>query len=280
MSAIFRTTPGETYYIAVGGLYVQNAADMRVNLHIDQAPAPSAHDDFGQRLVVPSLPFSDGQDGRIATTAADDPTCGNRTNTYWYTYTPQEDEWVLTFTDAPVFGIYTGSRGALHQVICDSDPEGARSAFLGLTAGTTYHFMAAGGADIGVAQWMLFGIERVPPPPPPLRINVKIDSKARVLLRSGEARINLTITCSREAYINIGGQLSQRLGRRTISGAIEGAVYCNDTVSTSVLVRATKGRFLPLDAKAAVHIEAFDMARGEIVSANRNKTVRLRLALR
>ncbi len=62
-------------------------------------------------------------------------------------------------------------------------------------------------------------------------------------------------------YISVSGVLSQRIGRQTISGPIEGAVYCTDKVSTTVPVRATRGRFLPLDAKAAVYIEAYDALR-------------------
>jgi hypothetical protein len=177
-------------------------------------------------------------------------------------------------------GVYTGVRGNLHAISCTDEPFNAEFVYLDLTGGTTYYFMVAGASDNGLVDELIFELERVPPPPPPLQVSVKIAPQAYVLLRSGAARLTVTMTCSREAWISIGGELSQRLGRRMISGPVGGWVYCTDKLTTTVLVSSTRGRFVPLTARAAVNISSYDPLLGEVVSANANRVLLLRPTLR
>jgi hypothetical protein len=275
-SAIFHAAPGQTYYIVVGtSFYLDNITDTRLTVGLDTAPPTPANDDFAQPVVVSSLPFDNGQDGRIATTSADDPACGNRIGTYWYTYTPAENQRVLASTGGAVLGVYTGARGHLHEITCSSVPYNPQFVYLDLVGGTTYFFMVAGGGDSGTVGWLNFHMEQLPPPPPPLNIGVSISPQAHVLVKSGQAQLNVTITCSREAYISISGQLEQRIGRRTISGPASGWVYCTGTVQTALSVSATRGRFIPYTAHATVDVAASDLLTGAIVNASATRTIRL-----
>ena len=140
--------------------------------------------------------------------------------------------------------------------------------------------MVAGAADNGIIDHVTFTLDRVPPPPPPLQVGVKIAPQANMFVRSGAARLTVTITCSRESWISITGDLSQSIGSRTIGGPIGGWVYCTDTISTPLMVSPMSGRFLPLRATAAVSISAYDPLLGELVSASDNHVLQLRPAAR
>jgi hypothetical protein len=284
VSAIFRATAGETYYISVGTSFnVSSDTSSPFTLSLDAAPPTPANDDFGHATILGDLPFSETQDSRLATTAVDDPACYGRTNTYWYSYTAQSNERVFAKVisgASSVLSVYTSVRGTLHQVSCTDEPFNPEFVFLDLTGGTTYYFMVASAADNGIVDQLIFELERVPPSPPPLKLSLKIAPQANVMLRSGAARLTVTITCSREAWVSHAGELSQGQGRRTISGPVGGWMYCTDSVTTTVLVSPTRGRFLPLTAKADLSISVYDSLLGEVVSANASRTLLLRPALR
>lgn len=127
-------------------------------------------DDFDHAIPIPSLPFESTFEHVPATRAADDPVCpgpagGPRPDpegTVWYAFTPLEDTRVHAVTYAPcspgspVLSVYTGERGALEQITCNS-----REAWFSARAGRTYNLM------IGLAPGSTFGLSvQVAPPPP------------------------------------------------------------------------------------------------------------------
>ena len=90
------------------------------------------NDDFGAAAAVSLLPYSDARNTRLASAAADDPTCAGRVGkTVWYSFTPGTSGRI----DADTFGsnhettlsVYTGARGALTQVACNERSQGFQS---------------------------------------------------------------------------------------------------------------------------------------------------------
>jgi hypothetical protein len=132
-------------------------------LSVSPALAQPANDDFDSATVIGALPFTDSISTADATTAGDDPFCNGFEHTVWYAFTPTQDVVVRADTAgsdyATSLGVYTGSRGGLSQVECQSFP--ARVTFTA-TANTTYFFMVASACCGGPGGSLVF---RVNPPP-------------------------------------------------------------------------------------------------------------------
>lgn len=158
----FRVDVGETYYLQAG-LLVFVSATIRTSVQ-----ALGINDEFSDAMPVTSLPFTDSRNTRVATAAADDPSCAGRIGkTVWYSFTPE----VETRIDADTFGsnyettlsVYTGTRGTLTQVACNERSQGFQSRVIfTAAAGTTYHLMVGGVGGDAVVH-----VNRIPPPPPP-----------------------------------------------------------------------------------------------------------------
>ena len=108
------------------------------------ARAQPANDDIANATPITTLPFTDESvDTTQATTDAIDPLpdCGGNFNTVWYVFTPTENLTLLVSARDENYdntlSVYTGSPGALTQIICNDDPQ----ALFDVTAGTTYYFM-------------------------------------------------------------------------------------------------------------------------------------------
>lgn len=107
-----------------------------------------ANDDFDHATVVTTTPFSVTEDTTAATTAPDDPaTCGPTTNSVWFAFTAPVTETVVVNTggNSSYFagvGVFTGSRGALSEVVCGSGGPFSPPVWLAM-AGVTYHIMVA-----------------------------------------------------------------------------------------------------------------------------------------
>jgi hypothetical protein len=118
------------------------------------ALAAPGNDDITNATVIPSLPFDDTLDSSTATTAPDDPSCGDAASV-WYSFTADADVHMAVRASSDHFGfpflsVYTGSPGSLTQLGCNSANEIAgqlvpAQIVLDATAGTTFYIMVAAG---------------------------------------------------------------------------------------------------------------------------------------
>jgi hypothetical protein len=152
----FTASASTTYFFMVAGAFGGPGGNLvfRVN-------PPPPNDDFDSPTVAPALPFTDSEFTGGATTAADDPSCAGNEHTVWYSFTPTRDMPIRADTAGSDYttslGVYTGSRGALSEVACQSSP--ARVIF-SATADTTYFFMVAGVPG----GTLVFNVTEGPPP--------------------------------------------------------------------------------------------------------------------
>jgi len=179
---------------------------------------PPVNDDFDlATIVVEPLPFNDPVDTRGATAAADDPFCGGRNRTVWYTYTPSSTGRV----DSNTFGsnydttlsVYTGTRGSLSQVACNDDTQGLQSRVIwNAEAGTTYSLMV-GSFGSGPGGDLSFEVKQGPAP-----ILVELDVESALVTPSnGEATVAFAVEFSQPVYVfDIDAQLLQRSGRGAV----------------------------------------------------------------
>jgi len=134
-----------------------------LNIPIAGAASPPANDDFDNASNVSALPFTDSLETHDATKAPDDPPdCFDAfSRSVWYTFTPPRD--VSVQVDAygtdfqTVLAAYTGARGALTLVGCNTDIAFDRL-FLNLTGGTTYYFEVNAWPGVYDSGRLLFAI--------------------------------------------------------------------------------------------------------------------------
>jgi hypothetical protein len=113
-------------------------------LNVPPALAQPANDDFDTATVITALPFTDSVSTSEATTAFDDPFCDGNDHSVWYSFTPTQNATIRA--DAfgsdynPSLSVYSGSRGALSQLACESF---SGQVTFTATADTTYFFMLA-----------------------------------------------------------------------------------------------------------------------------------------
>jgi hypothetical protein len=182
------------------------------------AVAPS-NDTIAGATVVPALPFSDTVDTTAATTDADDaqlgasdgPDCafGSAPNSVWYKFTAGTEGKLALEASGYVVGlvIATGSPGALTTSSC-----GLFSAQTPTVPGTTYYVLAfdvfgEGGGTLDINFL-------VPPPPPTLTVT----AIGGTVNRAGAATINFAYTCTNASTIDAFVQVTQAVGRFSISG--------------------------------------------------------------
>jgi hypothetical protein len=113
--------------------------------------APPTNDDFDSSTAMTSLPFTAQVDRSEATAGADDPrNCagGSAEGTVWFSHTATESGFLRISTEGSdldvMTSVLTGGRGALREAACGSPQS---PLVLRVTAGETYHFMAADGYD-------------------------------------------------------------------------------------------------------------------------------------
>jgi len=132
-------------------------------LNMSPALAQPANDDFDTPTVISGLPFTDSISTADATPAFDDPFCNGFEHTVWYAFTPTQDVVIRADTSgsdyATTLGVYTGSRGGLSQVECQSFP--ARVTFTA-SANTTYFFMVASACCGGPGGTLVFNVNLPP----------------------------------------------------------------------------------------------------------------------
>ena len=113
---------------------------------LQSAPSPP-NDDFDDATEISALPFSDVVDTAGATIALDDPDLGcadtDEPNSVWYRLVLSADVFLQVDTFGSDYGtalaVFTGDRGSLSEVACNSNAGGAQSAVqFPAQAGVTY----------------------------------------------------------------------------------------------------------------------------------------------
>jgi hypothetical protein len=224
------------------------------------ALAQPTNDDFDNATPIDQLPFTDRLSIEGATSAGDDPDCAIAFYTVWYSFTPGEDIRV----EANTFGssydttlsAYVGTRGNLDQIACNDDVVGSLQSRIRFDAeeGETVYFMIGSfSEEIGD---LVFNVLEAGPPEPPLEISLTIDPVATVDQRTGKVTISLTITCSRDAWIDLEVELAQRHGRRLIEGFLYDSLVCLGEVAWTDTTQVQTGAFVPGRAVATVGASA------------------------
>ena len=141
--------------VAVLGLWVPAATAAK--------PSKPRNDDFQNATRITTPPFTDSVNTSKAKAAKDDPTdCGPPNNSVWYVLTVPSPMLVATGTLGssylPNVAVYTGTRGNLTQVACDSG-----GASFQAVPGETYHMMVTS-PDGGGGTLSFNVIAQLPPP--------------------------------------------------------------------------------------------------------------------
>jgi hypothetical protein len=241
---------------------------------------PPANDDFDNATEILDLPFSEVVDTTEATTAGDDPDCFGQGPTVWYSFTPLVD----TEIQADTFGsdydttlsVYTGTRGALDQLVCNDDAGFSTQSRVRFDAfaGETYFFMVGAFAS-GPGGTLDFFVDVAPPAPPPLEIDLSIDRTGR-FLPTGEAEISGILTCSQSAFADLFGTLRQTVGRFIIQGFFSTFFECDGETAWSATVTSDTGLFRGGQAKVDAFAFAFVPDTDEFAEDEELATVRLR----
>jgi predicted outer membrane repeat protein len=116
-------------------------------------------------------------------------------------------------------------------------------------------------------------------PPRPLTIRVTIDQSGSLGRGGRSATIHGTVTCSQPVPITIAGTLTQKSGKKTITGSFEIAVECKGRkgqAAWSATVRPNKGHFEEGKVTATVTASAVDPGSGQTVQATASRKVQLK----
>lgn len=242
--------------------------------------AQPTNDDFDDAAEIPDLPFFDMVDTTQATTAADDPDCFGQGPTVWYSFTPLVD----TEIQADTFGsdydttlsVYTGTRGALDQLVCNDDAGFSTQSRVRFDAfsGETYFFMI-GSFGSGAGGTLEFSVDVAPPAPPPLEIDLSIDRTGR-FLPTGEAEISGTLTCSQPAFADLFGSLRQTVGRFIVQGFFSTFFECDGETAWSATATSDTGLFRGGPAKVDAFAFVFVPDTDEFAEDEELAAVRLR----
>jgi Putative Ig domain len=261
-----------------------NVAQTNTTIVVNAPPPPN--DDFNQATVISQIPSTVTEDVTHATVAFDDPFCISRNQTVWFAFTPTQN----MFLEANTFGsnydttlsVYTGSRGALNQIACNDDSNGtvqSRVRF-NAVAGVTYYFEVSSffsGVSANLVFNLLLG-------PPPLSLVPSVAQFGSVDPTTGAATISGFVVCSKQAFVNISGQLKQVHGGAPINGFFNTFVPCDGTTPWSATIQTIPtlfhGRSAALftggQANVSATATAFDFDNGVTVQQNLTVTITLR----
>ena len=209
-----------------------------------------ANDDFDNALVITALPFRHTVNTTDATTDHDDPlndeTCGFGSiggHTVWYQFTPAENLRINTSTVGsdydPNMFVYTGTRGDLTRVDCNSLP--ASMTFEAL-AGETYYILVGSQGEAPGGN-LVFQVDES------AEVSITIDPEGSVNPSTGAAVISGTVTCSQPAFVELSGSVQQR---RATSENLFVAPSCDGETRWEAEVFPDNGRFVPGPAQVSV----------------------------
>lgn len=261
-----------------------NVAQANTTIVVNAPPPPN--DDFNNATVISQIPATVTEDVSHATVAFDDPFCFSRNQTVWFAFTPTQN----MFLEANTFGsnydttlsVYTGSRGALTQIACNDDSNGtfqSRVRF-NAVAGTTYYFEVSSffpGGSANLVFNLLLG-------PPPLTLVPSVTQFGSVDPPTGTATISGFVVCSKQAFVNISGQLKQIHAGTPITGLFDVFIPCDGPTPWSATIQTIPSLFngrsaaLFTGGKATVSGTAsgFDFDNGVNVQQNLQVDITLR----
>jgi hypothetical protein len=285
----FDWTPGATqtgtFFVTFQGDNLSGNTGLAVT-QIKVIPPPPPNDDFGSATVVRSIPSTVTEDVTNATVAPDDPFCVTRNQTVWFTFTPTQN----IRLEANTFGsnydttlsVYTGSRGALTQIACNDDSNGTLQSRVrfNAVAGTTYFFMVSSFFRVNPANLVLNVLEA----PPLLTINPTVNQFGSIDASIGAATISGSVSCSRQAFVTLSGQVKQTRGGVPITGFFSVFLPCDGPTPWSANIQTTTtlfhGRAADLftggQADVSATASAFDFENGVFVQTNLAVTINLR----
>lgn len=261
-----------------------NVAQANTTIVVNAPPPPN--DDFNNATVISQIPATITEEVSHATTAFDDPFCGTRNQTVWFAFTPTQ----TMFLEANTFGsnydttlgVFTGSRGALTQIACNDDSNGtfqSRVRF-NAVAGVTYYFEVSSFLSVTSANLvfnLLLG-------PPPLTIVPGVTQFGSVDPTTGAATISGFVVCSKQAFVDISGQLKQVHGGTPIDGFFDAFIACDGPTPWTATIQTIPSLFhgrsaaLFTGGKATVSATAsgFDFDNGVNVQQNLQVDITLR----
>jgi hypothetical protein len=254
---------------------------------INVIPPPPANDDFAMPTLIPSNPARYTQDVTNATTAADDPWCWGNAQSVWYAFTAPANMLLEANTLGSGYdtslSVYTGSRGALSQMVCNDDAGNSLQSRVRIeaTAGTTYYFMVASRFFPVPAANLVFNLQ---PAPPPFSFNPTIAQFGSVKSSTGAVTLSGSVHCTQPAYVTISGQLKQKRGGTTITGYWSTFVPCDGVTPWTATVQSQavlfRGRSAALFAGGKAEVgataTAFDPDTGVMRQVNIESVVTLR----
>jgi Family of unknown function (DUF6299) len=243
--------------------------------------APS-NDTFAGATAIAALPFSQTLDTTEAATDADDAetnaNCGAPATdaSVWYAFTPSSDQIVLVDVSQSNYSagaiVVTGAPGSFSLRTC-----GPRRVAFSATSGQTYYILAfddtPGGVNGGTLE---ISVTQAPPPP---ELHLAIDPVGHFNARAGTATVTGTFTCTGilASPVFIDGQLSQQVGRFTISGFGFGETSsaCDGTSQRwSLIINGGNGKFA--GGQATLSVFAFACGPFRCGFDQQTQTIRLR----
>lgn len=197
------------------------AASLTVGVAPVLAAAAPSNDTYAGATVIAALPYDQTLDTSKATTDATDAQanadCGAPVTlaSVWYQYTPTSDGAFLIDVSQSSYEagviVVSGSPGSFVLEACGP----LTVAFAG-TAGVSYHILAFSDTAGVNGGTLVLHMEAAPPPP---ELTLTVDPVGRFDPKTGTATLSGTWSCSGVAdFAEIDGQLTQRVGRFTISG--------------------------------------------------------------
>ncbi|MGH9222899.1 MAG: DUF6299 family protein [Acidimicrobiales bacterium] len=220
--------------------------------------APPSNDHFAGAIPI-SLGFEGSQVTTEATTDAEDEEMSDLCTppgleaSVWYSYTPAESGLIGlngAGSSYPVgFILATGSPGSFALAGCGPAP-----AVFSATAGQTYAILVVD-SEPGVTNGGLLNLQLVGPPPAPTAALTVDQARAN---RDGSATVSGTYTCTEAFAVSIAGQVTQPVGRFTITGQFffDESLNCDGTAHPwSAVTGQQNGRFA--GGRAAVDATMF-----------------------
>lgn len=253
---------------------------------IGPQPQTPPNDDFDHATAVPSVPFTTSEDISGATVAPDDPFCVSRNQTVWFAFTLTQNMRLEANTAGSNYdttlGVYTGTRGALNQIGCNDDSNGTLQSTVRFdaVAGVTYYFEVSSFSSFAIGN-LVFNLV---PAPPPFAITPSVTKFGTVDPTTGAATISGSVSCTKQAFVTLSGQLKQTQGNTPITGFFSVFVPCNGTTPWNATIQTAPtlfhGRSVALftggkaDVSATATAVAFD--NGETVQQDLAVTITLR----
>ena len=237
--------------------------------------APPSNDDFASATsVTEPLPFTDSINTSEATTAVDDPDCAGNGPTVWYAFTPSQDMLIQADTFGSDYdttlSVYVGSSGNLSQIACNDDSGSLQSAVsFDAFTNETYYFMVGGFAS-GPGGNLIFTVDQLQPFTADLQIK-----GTGSFDKAGNATIRGTVTCSRQGFVELAGQVQQRVGRKVISGTSGTFFECNGATPWEMVITGQNGLFAGGAANVSVSGTAYDPITGGGFGLSASAVVRL-----